>query len=200
MTSAPNASPPATGSGAAGRWFTRWRKDPGAAVPGLAAVVLGFVVGYLTGGSGPDGTVLAAVLPAVLSAAGAIAAFLTTRGYVGKRHTRAVGGLIVLFSVALLVGVQFGASAHDTSENRALRDAAAAWQEVMGAWEKTRPAARKRYIEDLKECTFLEFRMNAQRKDLELPPFTISQVCPFLDNPHTAPAQTNAFPRATPGQ
>lgn len=190
MTDAPNAppsptaSPPATGNGAAAGWFSRWRKDPGAVVPGLAAAILGFVVGDLTGGSGPDGTVMAAVLPAVLSAAGAVAAFLATKGYVGGHDMRAVGWLIVLFSVALLAGVHFGAWARETSERTTLREA-------TDAWEKAQPDARSRYIEDLKECTLLEFQMNARREDLDLPPFTISQVCPFLDDPRTAPSQTS---------
>ena len=85
----PNSSPPAPANGTVTGWkarWRRWRKDPGALIPGLAAVILGFAVGELTGLSGPDATVLAAVLSAILSAGGAVAAFLTAKGYVDSKR------------------------------------------------------------------------------------------------------------------
>ena len=171
----PNGSEPDPVNGTAGGWFTRWRKDPGAVAPGFAAAILGFAVGHLTGLSGPDATVLAAVLPAILSAGGAVAAFLATRGYEGKHHTRVVSGLIVLFSVALLVGAHFGSWLRSTIQTQAFHEAADAWQ--------------ARHIKELKNCTILELRTNDRRAALDLPPLTISQVCPFLDDPHLAPEQ-----------
>ena len=151
--------------------------------PGLAAFVLGFAVGHLTGLSGPDSTVLAAVLSAILSAGGAVAAFLTAKGYVDTHHTRVISGLIILFSLALLAGAHFGSGVRNWLQSTAFNEAQAARQ-------KEQEAVRSRYSEDLKKCTILEFQMNARRTDLDLPPFTILQVCPFLDNPHLAPAQT----------
>ncbi len=191
-----NSSPPAPANGTVAGWkarWHRWRKDPGAAIPGLAAVILGFVVGHLTGLSGPDDTVLAAVLSAILSAGGAVAAFLTAKGYVDKHHTRVISGLIILFSLALLAGAHVGSGVRISLQSTALSEAQAARQKEQEAarsrWQEEQEAARSRYSEDLKKCTILEFQMNARRADLDLPPFTILQVCPFLDDPQLAPAQ-----------
>ena len=184
-----NDSSPATDNGINEGWFSRWRKDPGTTVPGLAAVILGFAVGVLTGASGPDATVLAAVLPAVLSAVGIVIGFLSTRGDSGKRRTRAVGGLIILFSAGLLVGTWSGATVRDLKETAAYNMAADEQQKAQAeqqeAQKEALEAARRRHIADLESCTYLELRVNNQRAALELPPVTISQVCPFLDDPHS---------------
>ena len=191
-TSAPSDSPPVSGNGIAGGWFGRWRKDPGAATPGLAAVVLGFTVGALTGVSGPDATVLAAVLPVVLSAAGPAAVLVASKGDGGKRRTRAVSGLIVLFAVGLLVGVPSGAWYDEFTDtvkfNEAQDRAREAFNEAQERAQEARETARDRHPQDLRECTVLEYKVNAQRSEIKLPPLTISQVCPFLDDPHTGSA------------
>ena len=130
---------------------------------------------------------LAAVLSAILSAGGAVAAFLTAKGYVDTHHTRIISGLIILFSLALLAGAHVGSGVRNWLQSTAFNEAQAA---LLAARQKEQEAARSRYSEDLKECTILEFQMNARRADLDLPPFTILQVCPFLDDPYLAPAQT----------
>lgn len=174
MSSGPN-NPPSTSSGAVGGWFSQWNTCN--ALPTFAALILGFVVGVLTGVSGPDATVLAAVLPVVLSAAGGSAGFFVTKlGDNGKRPLRAVSWLIILFSAGLLVGTFFGSWARGYDQAVGLRAARnARWAEQQNA--------RDRHVEDLKNCMILEVRMNAQREALKRPPLTISQVCPFLEHP-----------------
>ena len=104
-----------------------------------------------------------------------------------------MSGLIVVFSVALLIGTHVGSVVRTSIESSALNDAKAAWQQeqedARSRRQEEQKAARTRYSEDLKECTVLEFQVNARRAVLDLPPLMISQVCPFLDDPHLAPEQ-----------
>ncbi len=91
---------------------------------------------------------------------------------------RAVSGLIVLFSVGILVGAPFGSWYKDYSERSAFNDA-------LKKAEVARQAIRVRHFEDLRDCTILEHQVSTQRDRLDLPPVTISQVCPFLDDPNS---------------
>ena len=177
MTGASNDSPPTTSKGTTKRWFSQSREDRGtAAVLGSAATILGFAVGLLTGASGPDSAVLAAVLPAVLSTVGGAAAYIATRGDGGTRRMRGIGWLIILFSIALLFGSHVGAVRLDFQKQT--------------AWIVAQKHARARHIEELGICTTLEIQVNYQRKVAGLPPLAFSQVCPFLDDPQ--PARQNA--------
>lgn len=177
--------PPSTPAAAEG-WFSRWRKDKGIAIPGLAAAVLGLVVGALTGVSGPDASVLAAVLPAVLTLVGTAAGFLVSKGDSGVHRTRAVSGLIILFALGLPIGAHFGAWYRSYSEGMEFDKARDEWEKEQ---QQARQDSRNRHTENLKSCTILEFRMNAERASLGLPRLTIWQVCPFLDNPRAASVQ-----------
>ena len=180
MTSAPSGSPPPADSGITKGWFGRRRNSLCKAAPSLAAATFGIAVGYLTGVSGPDAVVLAAVLPAILSVTGIAAGFLSTRGDGGKFHIGAVSGLIVLFSIGLIVGTVFGAWARADRQVVELNKA-------RTQLEEDRQAASSRHIEELKNCTILEFKMKVQRASLNLSPLTIWQVCPFLHGQHAAP-------------
>lgn len=166
MAGESNGSSSATSSGAAKGWFTREDRST-AAVLGWAAAILGFVVGILTGASGPHPTVVAAVLPAVLSAVGGAAAYLATKDDGDPQRMRGIGWLVILFSVGLLVGSHVGTVRRESQDQT--------------AWLEAQQYARDRHIEDLRLCTTREFQVNDQRKVLGLPPLTFSQVCPFLD-------------------
>ncbi len=146
--------------------------------PASATVVLGGTIGLLTGVSGHDANVLAATLPAFLSAAGATVYFVTRKSKGNNGRTCAVSGLVVLFSLAFLGGTHSGAYFKEVSETSARAKAEAT---QISKTIKARADARERHIQDLKDCTILQFRINQMRKDLELRALRISQVCPFID-------------------
>lgn len=139
------------------------------------------VVGILTGVSGPDASVLAAVLPATLTAAGTVAAYLAFGGGGGERRTRAISSLIILFSAALLAGTYFGSWFRNYSQDKALDRAKTVLREEQ-------KQAKDDYIEELKSCTILELQINEKRRFLELPELTIWQVCPILKDPQSTVA------------
>lgn len=152
-------------------------KNVGVMAHGLGAIALGFVVGYLTGAANPESGAVAAVLPAVLTLVGSVVGFLVARKTPDKQLARAVSLLIFTFSFALLIGTYGGTLVRSDADARAASAA-------VFAAEQLDKVTQDRYIEKLKECSLLQYRLNSGRKDLELPEFTVWEVCPFLNKAH----------------
>ena len=84
----------------------------------LALGSLGFIVGWFVGNNGSDATVLAAVLPAILSIGGGILLFrATTQKENGDRHHSVINNISVfLFVVLLFAGSECGKSARQKAD------------------------------------------------------------------------------------
>lgn len=157
-------------------WWVRKLKGLGVIAHGVAAGALGFVVGYLTGAANPESGTIAAVLPGVLTLVGGVVGFLVARQPPDKLLARSVSLLIIAFSLALLIGTSVGAWVRLDADARAGSAAALA----AGKLEKV---ALDQHIERLKECSVLQYKLNSGRKELDLPEFTVWDICPFLDEP-----------------
>lgn len=127
---------------------------------------LGFVAGYMTGQSGPDATVLAAVVPAVISAGGVVV-FSGLRA--DNRHVSIISSACLLFfSVALFLGVNTGV--HIRKQAAELNARQAVEQEI---------AFHQRRIQMLQLCSQQEFLLNKRRQESGLPPLPPEAICPY---------------------
>ena len=131
--------------------------------PYFAAATLGFIVGYMVGGSGPNG--MTSILPGILSLAGAGALAIGSKGH--KLGICTSSFLLVLFLIFLLIGTQIGSWRRDIFAREELAEAYA--------------HDGSRYVEGLKACSIQEFKINVWRKNiLNLPPLTFSEICPSM--------------------
>ena len=92
------------------------RGKTAAAVGGtfVSAVALGVLSGWLTGQSGPDDTVVAAAIPAILSLGGGALALVSARSgdTVGAAHAMAfIVTFCILFKVSVTYAVEHGPEA-----------------------------------------------------------------------------------------
>ncbi|MDE0175385.1 MAG: hypothetical protein OYH76_01110 [Defluviicoccus sp.] len=147
---------------------------------GLAA--LGSTVGYLTGSSGPDSTVLAAVLPAVLSilGGGAAATVLVKQTTTRNDLLLASGIALIVFSTALLLATQPGANITALNKYSAFKRSLLATQQAHDdrLWLDLQHHHRR-----LEQCLKFEVQMNDNRDKLNLPPLTHEQICPSTLTP-----------------
>ncbi len=137
---------------------------------GGAAAALGFTVGLFTGFSGPDASVLAAVLPATLSVAG-VAAFIFARIKADDAeqiapYIHAVSCAIFIFSVMLLIGAYSG--------------------DGIREYRVTDIRNEQNYREEIQSlanyCDNTERELNALLAEAHSRWLTIQEVCPSLDS------------------
>ena len=145
----------------------------------LAPLCLGGATGYLTGQTGPDATVVAALLPAVLTAGGAAVLALHVRQGANRLDLGfVVASLsVVLFSASLIAGVH---AALVVNEFAAYEESRAAHEESL----KARERERKRYADaldfrrqSLEQCSRNEALVNSGRKALGLAPLPSELFC-----------------------
>ena len=145
----------------------------------LAPLCLGGATGYLTGQTGPDSTVVAALLPAVLTAGGAaVLALKLWKSDNGLPVDFVVASLmVVFFSVSLLAGEYAGLAVSDFAR---YEDSRAAYEESVRARERQ----RHRYAEaldfrrqSLEQCSRNEALVNSGRKALGLAPLPSELFC-----------------------
>ena len=125
----------------------------------VAAIPLGVLSGWLTGQSGPDETVVAATIPAILSIAGGALALVATRKGDAARAVQAVGFILVFcvsFRVALDVGLLRRQDAAKTSRSDALDT----------------------HLRHLEACSRAEFFVNGARQELGLEALAHEYFCP----------------------
>ena len=143
----------------------------------LGLATLGSTVGFLSGSSGPDTTVLAALLPAVLSilGAGAAAAVVIKEAITRNELLLASGIGITIFSATLMIGSYFGSN-HEANVRRA------AYADAYNVSQALRQIQYWRDLTDyhrrLDECLNVEIRLNDTRKKLNLPSLSPAQICP----------------------
>ena len=135
----------------------------------VAYVALGLTVGWLTGLSGPDSTVLAAVLPVVVTMTVAVSAVK----FGTKSGAKAVllGAVTVVFCASLYLGIQVGIWDRDRQEESALFG----WPDRAGVAQFIRLQLRQDYLLD---CAEMERFLNDVRKHkYDLPPLKSEEVC-----------------------
>ena len=144
-----------------------------------APLCLGAATGFLTGQTGPDSTVVAAVLPAVLTAGGtAVLVLKLKKRDAGLEPDFVVASLsVVLFSLFLLAGVYAALVVNDFA---AYAESRVAHEESLMARERQ----RKRYAEaldfrrqSLEQCSRNEALVNSGRKALGLAPLPSELFC-----------------------
>lgn len=132
----------------------------------LGPAALGVAAGYLTGTTGYDSYVLAAVIPAALATAGSLAYVFLRRG--NRTDDASHASIVVgVFSIALLLAAIGGK-----------------YMSELAIAEH-----RKEYSSRLPDCSHEQFKINGQRKTAGLEPLAIHQVCPEI--PSSAPRLTN---------
>ena len=155
----------------------------------VASAVLGWEIGWLTGHTGPDATVLAAVLPAMLSAVAAGVGLVTVRASVWVDESNSlvlrcrvtvVATAAIMFVGAMHVGVgqgvDHGEKQLDDFEQRQLNRL-----EIQEKAEVRKAVARvERIYEYLESCRGVRDRINEFRKDVELKALTLGQACPAI--------------------
>ena len=146
-----------------------------------APVFLGTAAGWLTGQTGADSTVVAAVLPAVLTGGGgALLAFkLKTDGKDWHQDFVVASAFVTVFSLFLVVGTYLGMG---LEERAAEEDIVSA----LEAEENAREINRRQSAMDLdfrykflEECSRKEAIINASRKVLGLQPIPTEVICGF---------------------
>lgn len=130
------------------------------ALAAVAPLALGVVVGYLTGQSGPDKTVLAALLPAVITAGGLV--IFSRVDPNGSPAGRIVPSLcLVVFSIGLFCGAEYGDRRRKTEANEAAFN------------------TQKTTIKLLENCSTEEQRLNRRRRQLDLDPLPSRVICGY---------------------
>lgn len=153
------------------------------ATTGFAA--LGGAVGWLSGWSGPDSQVLAAMLPAILSVVGGvIGAFAFREPEVAQRmrHLQLGGIALLVFSVSLGAGAYLGSLARSEAQERSYLKA----QKVKATEEKNKRQGRlewqkfalELYQKRLQACAVTEVLINDSRQMLDLPKLGPQEICP----------------------
>ena len=124
----------------------------------VSAVALGMLSGWLTGQSGPNDTVVAAAIPAILSLGGGALAFVSARArdMVGAVHAVA---FIVAFCVFFKVSVTYAVEER-REDNR------------LSAIE-----AKEAHLRDMEKCSKAERLINEGRTALELNPLPPGYFC-----------------------
>ena len=128
-----------------------------ASVIGFA--LLGMVTGFLTGLSG-DSVVLQAVLPAVLSLVGGIAAFLVSKQ---PEIADVVAPSIGALAFTVLLGSLWGSNERDARDWERLTD------EQQAAYENKLKEAKRHSLDYLKKQAAMEALLRKTRNDYNIP-------------------------------
>lgn len=124
----------------------------------IAVASLAFVIGWLTGSSGPNETVLAAIIPVVLTLAGTAFVFKVPL-HKDKPQQYLASSLVLFFVIFLYFGVQTGEHQRIVKERNLKADLV------------------KVNIEFLKQCMKDEIYINSIRRELELEPLPSTTFC-----------------------
>lgn len=142
-----------------------------------ALTALGATIGFLSGSSGPDSTVLAALLPSVLSViAGSAITVLLVKEAPARNELLVAGSIgLTIFSAALMIGTYFGSNYDAINRENAFVDAHLNNQNLYydRLWLDLTHHHRR-----LERCLNAEARLNNTRKKLNLPPLSPAQICP----------------------
>lgn len=167
-----------------------------AVILGLGFAALGGAVGWLTGWSGADDSVLAATLPAILSVVGAAVGALTLKNSSPDGKILELGGIALLaFSLLLGLGTHLGGLARTDSDRRSYLDA----QATLDKKDKNRRTQHLKwqnyslelYQKRLQNCALAELVVNETRQKLELPSLGPHDICPphLIQIYQTGPAE-----------
>ena len=135
----------------------------------ITSVALGLTVGWLTGLSGPDSTVIAAVLPVIISGAAAVIVLKLKNGK-DSEHLARLCVLALLFSGSLYLGTTIGVFDRDRDAREALFGEIDTRQEY---WEKRLP----KLDIYLQACSEIEARVNHFREHEGLSPLKSEVFC-----------------------
>lgn len=159
----------------------------------VGPLALGGTIGILTGLSRNDSTVLAAVLPAMLAAAGGVV-FVVPRLWKALRDEDksedgspsrvAVLGdassIVAVFSLALLGGAIWGHDYMLGRDEAVAKRLIAEHSETIEAEAEAEATRRDKQFEHIERCSIWQFQLNRERGQLGLESVTIRQVCPDL--------------------
>ena len=151
----------------------------GTALVMVAPAFLGGAAGWLTGQTGADSTVVAAVLPAVLTGGGgALLAFKLKADSNGwQQELLVVCGFVVVFSTCLVAGT-YAALAMEkkaaAEERRVAEEQAEVDRELYRKWFAEDLDFRR---ESLIQCAKNAGIVNSARKSFGLPPIAGDVVC-----------------------
>ena len=128
---------------------------------GLATFSCGFATGLLAGLTGPDATVVTAIVSALLAGIGITAVAVS---YLRVAHgTATQGGLLaIILAIAIIVGVDTGISNY--------------FDDQIGLDLGT--AARQHHL--LRICSDQQAAINEERRMLELEPLPTGAFCPLI--------------------
>lgn len=129
----------------------------------LSSAVLGLVSGWLAGQTGPDATVVAALLPVVISAGGMLFFLWRTGGRADNKTRAFISVCLITFSIALACGAHAG-----KWDRRNTLDSEA---------DKAITLELNRKLAYLEHCTDWEDYINTRRADLNLPPLPSEMFC-----------------------
>ena len=147
-----------------------------------AAAVTGITVGVLVGLTGTNATVVTAVVSAVLTGIGGTVFGIA---YLGRPSAHlivqyATGSSIILFSIGLIAGVQFGLDRYNADRGF-----------LSGNAARAHFAAYRMVVDEhhflLETCSQRELSVNAKRSQLGLDPLPTDAFCPTRLPPIQAP-------------
>lgn len=155
----------------------------------VGPIFLGLTIGYLTGASGNDSRVLAAVLPATLAAYGGLLIAFRFRGNTPQSENAVSATGIVkytsltvgLFSGALLCGSVFGDWVERHLNKRDAEFLTKQHAESLLRLHSAESNFQQQYFKYIETCSSTQFRINMQRNTADLEPLTFEQVCPGLE-------------------
>lgn len=139
----------------------------------IATSVLGWVVGWLMGQNGPDDTVLAAVLPAVVSAGGLLI-LQKIVSFDDYKKPILLSLIIIGFSSSLYAGTVMGAKGRIETARETAREYAEE-QEKLKITQATQAVENKRQY--FIRCSEMEFDVNRRRRFIDLEPLPAEYFC-----------------------
>lgn len=145
----------------------------------LGPVVFGAATGYLTGQAGYDSDVLPAVLPVLVTGAGAAVVTYNLFNLGGNGRPSNIQTVImvggILFAGFLIAGAELGTKFRGEAALKARVEAHALG---LGLLENERAAALQRRIETLRTCSRMQFLINVERKQVGQAPLPVESFCP----------------------
>lgn len=124
----------------------------------LISISLGVLSGWLTGRSGPDHTVSAAVIPAIVSILDGLG-FIKSANDANYRLLAELTVFVIAFCLSFYAALQYGAR-----------------QNLTTVWEKETLAIEEHFIH-LEDCSRREFLANDYRASRGLPPLGPEYFC-----------------------
>ena len=115
----------------------------------ISAAALGIVSGNLTGQSGPNAAVVAAVIPAVLSLAGGVVVAASIRSHNTVSAVQATA-FIVVFCILFTVALNGAVEVRMEERDRVVK------------------VAKETHFRELEKCSKVEYLINDNRKKLNL--------------------------------